>query len=150
MEDTLNALGGILLRAVPTFVLLVFLYFYLKHMFFKPMGKVLGERYQATEGARLMAEQSLARAAEKTAQYEAAMRAARGEVYQAQEQSHKQLQEREAAALAEARKSAEAMVRQARELLAGDVEAARATLERDSEALAEQIAEGFLQRSAAA
>jgi len=150
MEDTLNALGVILLRAVPTFVLLVFLYFYLNHMFFKPMGRVLGERYQATEGARLLAEQSLARAAEKTAQYEAAMRAARGEVYQAQEQLHKQLQEREAAALAEARKSAEAMVRQARELLAGDVEAARATLERDSETLAEQIAEGFLRRSAAA
>jgi F-type H+-transporting ATPase subunit b len=149
MEDTLNALGGILLRAVPTFLLLVLLYFYLKYMFFKPMGKVLDRRYEATEGARKRAAESLALAEEKTARYEAAMRAARSEVYQAQEKLHKQLQEREAAAVAEARKSAEAMVRQARELLARDVETARAGLARDTEVLAEQIAERILRRSAA-
>ena len=55
MEATLHALSGILLRAIPTFLIVVFLHFYLKYMFFKPLGKVLQARYEATEGARLAA-----------------------------------------------------------------------------------------------
>ena len=65
----LHALGGILLRAVPTFLLVVLLHFYLKSMFFKPLAKVLQARYEATEGARKLAEQSLEQAAAKTAKY---------------------------------------------------------------------------------
>ena len=37
MDAMLHAFGGILLRAVPTFLLVVLLHFYLKSMFFKPM-----------------------------------------------------------------------------------------------------------------
>jgi F-type H+-transporting ATPase subunit b len=149
MQDTLNALGGILLRAVPTFVLIVFLYFYAKLVFFKPMGRVLEQRYAETEGARKMAEKSLALAEQKTAEYEAAMRAARTEVYQQQEKLHKELQEREAAAVADAKQKADALVRQAREQLDQDVLAAREALTRDSEMLASQIADSVLRRSAA-
>jgi F-type H+-transporting ATPase subunit b len=149
MEATINALGGILLRAIPTFLLVVFLYLYLKHMFFRPMEKVLDARYQATEGTRKLAEKTLALAAEQAAQYETAIRTARSGVYQAQEQLHKQLQEREAAAVAEARAAADRAVRQAREALACETAAARETLAHDSEALAERIAERILQRSAA-
>jgi len=64
-----------------------------KAMFFKPMEKILHQRYEATEGARKLAEESLKRAAEKTAQYEAALRSARTEVYGAQEKVNKKLQE---------------------------------------------------------
>jgi F-type H+-transporting ATPase subunit b len=149
MEATLHALGGLLLRSVPTFVLVILLNFYLKAVFFKPMEKVLHQRYEATEGARKLAELSLERAAAKTAEYEAAMRAARAEVYQAQEQLHKQLQEQEAAEVASARQKADAAVREAKAQLAGDVEQAKAVLERDSDALADQIAESILRRSAA-
>src|SRR5215469_6825894 len=106
MNATLQALGGILLNAVPTFLLVVFLHFYLKMVFFKPLEKVLHQRYEATEGARKLAEQSLQRAAEKIAQYEAAIRAAKAEIYHSQEQLHKQLQEREAAAALAARQEA--------------------------------------------
>ena len=134
---------------MPTFVLVILLNFYLKAVFFKPMEKVLRQRYEATEGARKLAEQSLERAAAKTAEYEAAMRAARAEVYQAQEQLHKQLQEREAAGIASARQRTDAAVREAKAQLAGDVEQAKAVLERDSDALADQIAESILRRSAA-
>ena len=48
----LQALGGILLRAVPTFLLVILLHFYLKSIFFKPLENVLRKRYDATEGAR--------------------------------------------------------------------------------------------------
>jgi F-type H+-transporting ATPase subunit b len=149
MESTLIALGGILLRAVPTFLLVVLLHFYLKSVFFKPLEKVLHKRYEATEGARKLAEESLQRAAEKTTQYEAAIRAAKAEIYQSQEKLHKQLQEREAADVLSARQRADAAVQQSKAELAQDVAAAQASLSADSDALAEQIAESILRRSAA-
>ena len=77
MEETLHQLGGILLRAVPTFIIVVLLHFYLKFVFFKPLQQVLRQRYEATEGARKLAEASLLNASEKAAQYEAALRSAR-------------------------------------------------------------------------
>lgn len=149
MDATLRALGEILLKAVPTFILVVLLHFYLKYIFFKPLERVRQKRYEATEGARLLAEQSMAKAAAKIAEYEAALRAARAEVYQSQEQLHKQLQEREAAELAVARERVEQMVKQAKAQLTQEVESAKAGLAAQSDVLANEIADSILRRSAA-
>jgi F-type H+-transporting ATPase subunit b len=149
MDAMLHALGGILLRAVPTFLLVVLLHFYLKGAFFKPLQKVLRQRYEATQGARKLAAESLESAAAKSAEYQAAMRAARAQIYQAQEQAHKRLQEGELTELTVARQRAEAAVQEAKAKLANDVEAAKAGLARDSELLANQIAESILRRNAA-
>ena len=145
MDETLRALGEILLKAVPTFLLVVFLHFYLKKVFFQPMEKTLHRRFEVTEGARLLAEQSLTRAAARTAEYEAAIRAARSEIYQAQEQLFKQLQENVAQQVAEARHSAEAAGRAARAQLAQDVEEAKSSLAGTSDALAGEIADSLLE-----
>src|SRR3954447_10043472 len=118
MDVILQQLGQLLLKAVPTFLLVILLNFYLKRMFFKPLEKVLHKRYEATEGARKAADESLARAAAKTTEYETALRVARSELYQANEQMHKQMQEREAAQMAEARKAAESAVKAAKADLA--------------------------------
>jgi F-type H+-transporting ATPase subunit b len=149
MDAMLQALGGILLKAVPTFLLVVLLHFYLKGVLFKPLQKVLRRRYEATEGARKLAAESLERAAAKTAEYQAAVRAARTKIYQAQEQSHKRLQEGELAELTEARRRAEEAVAKAKAEISSDVEAAKAGLARDSELLANQITESILRGSAA-
>ena len=149
MDDTLRALGQILLKAVPTFLLVVLLHFYLKKMFFQPMERMLRQRFEATEGARKLAEQALARAAARTAEYEASIRAARSEIYQAQEQFYKQLQESQSAQIAAARHSAETAVHQAKAQLARDVEAAKLSLERSSEMLASEIADSLLRGNAA-
>jgi F-type H+-transporting ATPase subunit b len=149
MDAILHQLGQLLLKAVPTFLLVILLNIYLKRMFFKPLEKVLRERYEATEGARKAADASLARATAKAAEYEAALLAARSEVYQHQEQVNKQMQDRESAQIAEARQAADALVKAAKADLAADVQAAKASLARDSEALANQIAESILRRSAA-
>jgi F-type H+-transporting ATPase subunit b len=149
MGDTLHALGQILLNAVPTVILLLVLYLYAKYMFFRPMEKVLRQRYEATEGSRKMAEEALERARARTAEYEVALRAARSEVYQSQEELHRQLQERETAQLTVARQAADAAVEEARAQLALDVEQAKAALGRESEALAAQITESILRGSAA-
>ncbi|HLY16081.1 MAG TPA: ATP synthase F0 subunit B [Bryobacteraceae bacterium] len=143
-------MSGILLRAIPTFLLVVFLHFYLKHMFFKPLDKVLQARYDATEGARLKAAESLEKAAARMAEYEAALRAARGEVYQSQEQLHRRLQAEQAARTQAAREQAEAAVRAAKAQLAAEIDQAKTELAAQSDALASQIAETILNRGAAA
>jgi F-type H+-transporting ATPase subunit b len=150
MAETLHALSGILLRAIPTFLLVVFLHFYLKYMFFKPLDKVLQARYEATEGARLRASEALKRAADRTADYEAAIRAARGEVYKTQEQLHRTLQEEQAAQVHAARERADAAVRDAKAQLAAEVEQAKTDLAAESDALAGQIADVILRRGALA
>ena len=149
MDATLHALGEILLKSVPTFLFVVFLNFYLKAVFFTPLGKIREQRYMATEGAKKLAQKSLEHAAARTAEYEAAMRAARGEVYQTQEQLHKQLQERQAAELSTAHRRAQESVNRAKGQLEQDVAAAKDGLAAQSETLANQIAESVLRRSAA-
>jgi F-type H+-transporting ATPase subunit b len=149
MDETLRQLGGILLRAVPTFLLVVLLHFYLKFVFFKPLQQVLRQRYEATEGARKLAEQSLAKASEKAAEYEAALRAARADTYKELEQLRRQLQEDRTASVQEARMRAEAAVAKARAALAMEVDDLRKNLEAESDALADRIAAKVLRGRAA-
>jgi F-type H+-transporting ATPase subunit b len=150
MEATLHALSLILLKAIPTFLLLILLHFYLKYMFFKPLEKVLRARYEATQGAQQRAAESLQKAADRTAEYEAALRAARAEVYQSQEQLNRRLQEEHAAQIQVAREQADVALQEAREQLAGEILEAKAGLTAQSDALAGQIADVILNRGAAA
>ncbi|MDE3167858.1 MAG: hypothetical protein KGN36_18805 [Acidobacteriota bacterium] len=145
----LHALGEILLRAVPTFLLILVLHFYLKGMFFKPLEKVLHARYEATEGARKAAQDSLARAGTRANDYEKELFAAKSAIYQAQEKAFKEMQERQAAAITEARAAADGQVKEAQAALAAEAEAARRNLAAESDALAERIAGAILRRSAA-
>src|SRR5258708_3146065 len=85
----LIALKQILLGAVPPFVLVWILYFYVTRVFFRPLQKTLQQRYDSTAGLRKKAEADLAAAEEKTAQYQGALRTARSELYNIQEQERK-------------------------------------------------------------
>jgi F-type H+-transporting ATPase subunit b len=149
MESTLAALGGLLLKAAPTFILVLVLHFYLKYIFFKPLQRVLDQRYAATEGAKKQAEDSLRAAAAKTAEYEAAMRAARAEIYQAQESLFERLEEKRKQQVQAARVRADAAIHAAKAELARDVEEAKRTLSRETESLADEIAQSILSRRAA-
>jgi F-type H+-transporting ATPase subunit b len=149
MDETLRALGDILLKAVPTFLLVVFLHFYLKKMFFQPMEKMLHQRFEATEGARKLAEQALAKASARTAEYEKAIRAARSEIYQSQEKFYKELQDAQESQFAAAHHSSQAAVRAARAQLAADIAAAKVSLAESSETMAAEIADVILKGQAA-
>ena len=89
MEQTLHALAGILLKSIPTVVLLLFLYFYLKVMLFGPLNRLLKQREELTAGTRHAAQKSLKDAERKVQEYEAKMREARAEVYREQEETRK-------------------------------------------------------------
>lgn len=144
MEATLYALGQILLRAVPTFFLVLLLYVYLRFVFFKPLARVLAKRYELTEGTRKSVAQSLDNAAHKAAEYEQSLRAARNEIYREHEQMRRQWRDEQAARIAEARKRAEELLREARADLARQVEQARLGLEGQVRELATRITEQVL------
>ena len=149
MDKLLHDLGLILLRALPTFFLVVLLHFYLKYVFFKPLHKVLKTRYDASEGARKLAEEAIERAGARAADYEAKIRAAKAEIFKEQEQKHRELRRERDEMLAAERRRAEEQIEAARRDLSADVEQAKRALGSESDALAAQIAQSILHRRVA-
>ena len=139
MQETLQALGGILLKAIPTVIFLIILHFYLKAVLFGPLDRMLKQRRELTEGARKVAEDSLAAATRKAEEYEAKLRDARAVVYKQQEEIRKRWLEEQAQQVADARASSESAVKAAREALALDADVARKSLQESSKAVADQI-----------
>jgi F-type H+-transporting ATPase subunit b len=148
MEQTLQALGGILLKAIPTIFLLLLLHFYFKAMLFGPLEKVLRQRDELTEGARKAADQSLAAVERKAQEYESKLRQARAEVYRQQEETRRKWLEDQAAQVAEAHARMAGSVREAKEQIAAEAASARQALLESSSALADQIATAVLARRA--
>ena len=144
MDQTLNALGGILLKAIPTVVIVLLLHFYLKSMLFKPLEKVLKQRDEATGGARKAAQASLEAAARKAAEYESALRDARAEVFRDQEQLRARMVTEQEGRLTEARLKMSAMIEEARTQIAAESAAAKRGLDAETSALADQIATSVL------
>src|ERR1700685_2988588 len=104
MGQTLQALGGILLQAIPTVCLLLVVHVYLKWMFFRPMREVLEKRREATEGARESAAAMLQQASQKADTLEAALRQARDEIYQENEELRRRWIGEQASRLDDARR----------------------------------------------
>jgi F0F1-type ATP synthase membrane subunit b/b' len=149
MDETLRQLGRIVYYGLPTSFLVILLCIYLKIMYFKPFQKMLAARYEATEGARKAAEESLARAHAKAAEFDAALQQARQEIYAEQEQYLKKLQEQQAAEVETVRRASEEHLEQARQQLAAEGAAARESLAAQSDRLASQIADAILSGRAA-
>src|ERR1700689_163933 len=114
MEQTLQALGGILIKAIPTALFLLFLHFFFRSMLFGPLRKVLKQREELTAGARRAAEAGKAEADRKTAEYEARFRDARAEVYREQEEIRRRWLAEQALQVADAKAKAEASIAQAK------------------------------------
>ena len=150
MDQTIIALKGILVQAVPTFFLVVFLAYYLRKMFFAPLGQVLEKRREATEGARQRAAETFQKAEQKAAEYETALQAARSELYREQEAERLKAAAAHQERVREARAQAEARLTEARASLAQDVAAAQQSLSTQVETMAEQIIRRVVEGRAAA
>jgi F0F1-type ATP synthase membrane subunit b/b' len=149
MEATLHALGQILVQALPTFFLVLFLFAYLRSVFFKPLERVLAERNDATEGARKKAAEALDRANAKATAYEEQIRAARNDIYRQQEEERQKWREQQSSQIEAARQRADAALKEARAQIANEAETAKRSLAANSHALAEQITAAILRRRAA-
>ena len=149
MDETLRSLGGLLLKAIPTIVLLLIVHFYLKRMFFEPLREVLAKRREATEGARKSAEALVAQAAEKSAALEAALRKAREEVYREQEETRRRWISEQTEQLEETRRHSRDLIHRAKQQLDTETAAAKRELTASTAALADQIAQSLLEGKAA-
>lgn len=148
MDATLDALYNIILRGLPTFFLVLLLHFYLKSTFFKPIEKLLKDRYDATAGAQKKAAEAVSRAEQKAAEYEAAITKARAEIYKANEERRKLLADQFTARFAEERKAADTQLAEAKAAIAAESAAARQSLMAQTEAIAETITSQILRRTA--
>ena len=150
MDETLNQVAVLVRNAVPTIVLLLALFAAYNLLVHRRLTEILAERHRRTQGAIEKAQADVAAAEARTAEYEQRIRDAKVALYRQQEARRKQLQDSRAAVMAEARAAADARVRQAREQLAMEASAAKAGLQGEAEALAQQVVRAVLAPAAKA
>ena len=139
MDETLRQLGGLLLGAVPTVILVALLYVLYTVIVHKPLRRVLDERRSKTEGAISKSRADIAAAEARTSEYEQRLREARATLFRGQEARRKAALEARAAALNEARAKAQAQVQAAKADIEKDREAAQAGLQEQVQTLAIEI-----------
>lgn len=149
MIGTLQSLGELLLKAVPTILFFILLTAYLKRVFFKPLAKVLDERKKATEGVRELAQRAFEAAEKKTSEFEHALQLARAEIYQEHEALRRKWLAEQVETVAHARAEADRKIEEARLQIAAEAESAQAELNASVDALSEQIVSSVLRRRAA-
>jgi len=142
--EIFSQLGDLFLSAVPTVIIVLLFYFFLRWSFFGPLERVLAERHKRAEGARQEAEASRAAVREKSRVYNDALRKARMEIFAEQEAVRRRVLDERQAAINAARLAEQLDLQAAKKALAADVEAARAQLEQSSAVLAGEIAEAIL------
>lgn len=143
--DILRQLQGLLWGALPTTLIVLLFFFFLRWAFWKPLERVLAERQAATEGARKEAGELLGQANEKLRQYEESLRQARAEIYRQQEGTRRQALDERARILRDTREKAGQMVQQAKLEIAGDVAQAKKDLDAETRRLAEEITRTLLE-----
>jgi F-type H+-transporting ATPase subunit b len=150
MDVILRQLGGYLLGAIPTIVLLLVVFAAYRALVHRPLARVLAERHSRTEGAMERARADIAAAEAKAADYEQRLREARSALFKAQEARRKQALEARAAAVAEARAHAQKQVADARSAMEQDKVKAQAGLEVEAARLADEIIRAILRPATAA
>jgi F-type H+-transporting ATPase subunit b len=143
--ESLIALQGILLRSIPTFVLVWILYLFVSKVFYKPLQETLRKRHDATEGLRKKAEERIAMAERKAAEYQQALQAGRAVMYREQEEARQKAMERRAEIVRKARESAEQKLRQGRQQVEAEALEGRQFLARESEQMAAWITRALLE-----
>ena len=144
--EIIHQLGELLLEALPTIVIVLLFYFFLRWAFFQPIQKTMAERNARIEGARAEAAAVEASAKQELDSYNDALRKARAEIYAEQEMARQAALDDRAKLLKAARARAQEEVEAAKKRMAADLAAARAELERQTPALARQIASRILER----
>jgi len=138
------ALQPILLRALPTFILVILLHWFLKKVLFQPLDRVLEERRRRTEGVLESCQAAMERARTRIQEYENSLRQAQAEIFDQQEAERKRMAAQRAALLAEARQRARERVEAARAEIRAEAEFARQSLREEAARLADAITESVL------
>ena len=149
MTSTLHALANLLLQAIPTVVFFLFLTFYLKAVYFRPLAQVLEQRRKETEGVRELSQRAFEAADQKSSEFERALQLARAEINGENEALRQKWAQEQMETVAKARAEAEAHVTQAKAEIAQETTRAQGELEANVQPLSEQIVQSLLRRRAA-
>ncbi|MBV9155727.1 MAG: ATP synthase F0 subunit B [Acidobacteriaceae bacterium] len=149
MDETLNALADLLVKALPTIVFFILLTTYLKYVFFKPLGRILDERKQQTEGVRELARRAFDAAEKKHSEFEQALQIARAEIHQEHEALRRKWAQEQVQIVAKARAEADVQIEQAKREISQEAQRAEADLNASVESLSERIVSSLLRRRAA-
>jgi F0F1-type ATP synthase membrane subunit b/b' len=135
----LHQLANLFLDAVPTVILFLLFYAFLRWAFFMPIQKTMAERSARIEGARAEAAAVEAEAKHELDAYHEALRKARVEIYSQQEAERQAALESRAKLLKAMHARAEEEVASAKKRIAEDYRAALVQVEAETPALAQQI-----------
>jgi F-type H+-transporting ATPase subunit b len=144
--ELLHQLGELFLGAVPTIVVVLLFYFFLRWAFFTPILKAMAQRSALIEGARAEAAQAESAAKQELDAYSDALRKARAEIFAEQEVARRAVLDERAKLLKAMRMREQEEVRKAKTQIGADFAAARAEIDRDTPALAGDIARVVLRR----
>jgi F-type H+-transporting ATPase subunit b len=145
-----HQLGELFLGAVPTVIIFLFFFLFLRWAFFAPIQKAMAERKALIEGARAEAATVEAAAKRELDTYTQALRSARAEVYKEQEDARQIVLDERAQLLKAMRARSQDEVSEAKKKIAAETTAARAEIEKQTPTLAAEIARMILNRRPAA
>ena len=149
MDATLRQLGELALGAIPTIILFVFIWILYRVIVHNALAKALAERHSKTVGAMEKAKSDIAAAEQKTAEYERKILDVKLAIFKRQESLRQQILEHKTAAIAEARAAADARVTAARGEIQKETDIAKALVQSESSALAQEIIRAVLRTGAA-
>jgi F-type H+-transporting ATPase subunit b len=144
--DLLHSLGQLFLGSVPTIIIVLLFYLFLRWAFFTPIEKAMAEREARMDGARAEAARVEAEARQEMESYEGALRKARGEIFAEQEAVRREALESRAKLLKAMRARAQEDVLAATKRIEAEFQAARAQVEREAPALAGEIVRSILEK----
>jgi F-type H+-transporting ATPase subunit b len=144
--EILHQLGQLFLGAVPTIIIVLIFYFFMRWAFFTPIQKAMAERQARIEGARAEAAAVEAEAKQELDTYNEALRKARTEIYGEQEATRQAALAERAALLKAMRARTQEDVAAAKKRIAEEVASARVEIERQTPALADEIARMILRQ----
>lgn len=149
MSDLFRQLGELALGAIPTLILFILLVLGYRYILYQPLVKVREERRERTAGAIEKSRLAIVQADVRSQEYDAKLRAARGEIFRGREQRLNQWNVERENAVAAARLAAQQRVHGALEALEAQKTEARQQIESSASQLAAQVMAAVLPSSRA-
>jgi F-type H+-transporting ATPase subunit b len=149
MDAILRQIGELLISSIPTIFSLLIVWTGYRFIVHGKLQQVLEQRHALTQGAVQRAQEEIAKAEAKTAEYEQRLGEARAEIYKTQQANRQRMMDARNAALADARKQAGDKVKEARASLVAAVETSKSALREQADALADKVIESVLRPAAA-
>jgi F-type H+-transporting ATPase subunit b len=144
--ENVHKLGELFLGAVPTVVIFLIFYAFMRWAFFNPIQKAMAERKALIDGARAETVAVEAAAKEDLDAYNQTLKKVRAEIYAQQEQARQAVLDERAQLLKAMRSRSQEEVADAKKRIAANSAAARAEIERQTPALAADISRMILER----